>query len=125
MRLKFKRLSLARPKVYTSHMTEFSLVYVTIATLDQARKLARQLLDEKLIACANFLPQMESIYTWKGEIESSQEVAILLKTETRLVPALTNRVEEIHEYETPCVLELKVESGSPAYLRWLKDQLRH
>ena len=106
-------------------MTEFSLLYVTIATLDQARELARQLLEEKFIACANFLPQMESIYSWKGKIESSKEVVILLKTESRLVSAVTQRVGELHSYETPCVLEIKVESGSAKYLGWLKDQLRH
>lgn len=105
-------------------MTDIRLLYVTTKDIEQARSIGRALLDRKLIACANILPQMESIYRWNGAIQNDSEAVLILKTEARLVEATKNAVLELHSYETPCVLTLNVESGSQAYLDWLKSEVR-
>lgn len=100
------------------------LLYVTTSNIDQARELARTLLDRKLIACANILPQMESVYRWEGEVRFESEAVLILKTEKRLVEAAQNAVLELHSYQTPCVLTLPIESGSQGYIDWLKNECR-
>ncbi len=103
-------------------MTELRLLYVTTKNAEQARALGQELLRRNLIACANILPQMESIYRWKGEIQNDQETVVIFKTQRALVPQATKAIEELHEYETPCVLELPIESGSQGYLNWLLQE---
>lgn len=106
-----------------SEKPDIRLLYVTTKDSAQARTIARQLLDERLIACANLLPQMEAIYRWKGEIQQDSECLMILKTTTALVSKVLSRVETLHSYETPCVLSLAIESGTEPYLRWLQDQV--
>jgi periplasmic divalent cation tolerance protein len=105
-------------------MTDIRLLYVTTKDVSQAREIARTLLDRRLIACANILPQMESIYRWKGQIESGTESVLILKTEERLVDEVTQAVHELHSYEIPCVLSLNVEAGAGDYIDWLKSEVR-
>lgn len=104
-------------------MTSVRLLYVTTKDADEARKIARELIDRRLIACANILPQMESIYRWKGQIEESSEAVLILKTEERLVAKTIEAVKELHSYEVPCVLSLPVEQGSEGYLNWLTSEV--
>jgi len=104
-------------------MTSVRLLYVTTKDTDEARKIARELIDRRLIACANIFPQMESIYRWKGQIENSSEAVLILKTEERLVTKTIEAVEELHSYEVPCVLSLPVEQGSEGYLNWLTGEV--
>lgn len=103
-------------------MTDIRLIYVTTKDLEEARALSRELLDRKLIACANMIPGMESIYSWQGAIETANEVVLILKTKSSQVQATIQAVEELHSYETPCALEIKIESGSSGYIDWLKAQ---
>lgn len=103
-------------------MTSIRLIYVTVGSVEKAEQLARTLLERHLIACANILPGMRSIYHWKGEIEAADEAVLLLKTTEANVAEAIEAVEELHEYETPCALELKVESGSAGYLEWLMNE---
>lgn len=103
-------------------MTDARFLYVTTKDIEQAREISRSLLEQNLIACANILPQMESIYRWNGKVETAKEAVLILKTEARLVEKATSAVLKLHSYETPCVLELKIESGAQAYLNWLKSE---
>lgn len=102
---------------------EIRLFYVTCPEAAVAQKISRQLLEEGLIACANILPGMESVYWWEGKITSSQEVVLILKATTRQSSRLIARVESLHPYNTPCILSLAVENGSESYIRWLKGSL--
>ncbi len=103
-------------------MTDARTVYVTAADEAQAATLARALLERGLIACANLLPGMRSFYRWQGAVQDEGEVAMLLKTASSRVDALIAAVEELHPYDTPCVVVWPIEAGSEAYLRWVVDE---
>jgi len=105
-------------------MTDIRIVYVTAATLDEARRLGRAAVEERLAACANILPGMRAIYRWEDAMQDEGEVVLLLKTRAGLVETLTARLVELHEYDCPCVLVLPVEGGNPGYLDWLRAETR-
>lgn len=99
------------------------IVLTTAANSEEARRIARTLVEERLAACVTLLPA-ESIYRWEGGIESAAETLLLLKTSLDRLPALEARLHQLHSYETPEFLVLAVESGSHAYLGWLHASLR-
>ncbi len=99
------------------------IVITTVANAEEAARLGRMLVEERLAACATVLPSAHSIYSWQGKIESSAETLLLLKTSTEQLPALESRLNELHSYETPEFLVIEIEAGSQAYLRWLSENL--
>jgi periplasmic divalent cation tolerance protein len=99
------------------------IVLTTAANQEEARRLGRALVEERLAACATLIPGVESIYRWKGEVESSGETVLLLKTGADELAALEARLHELHSYETPEFLVLEVAAGSQGYLRWLMESL--
>jgi periplasmic divalent cation tolerance protein len=100
------------------------IVMTTVVSPEEAARLGRALVEERLAACATLLPAVHSIYHWKGQIESSAECLLLLKTATHRLPALEARLNELHSYQTPEFLVLAVEAGSHPYLAWLYASLR-
>ena len=102
----------------------YSIIYITTSGVEEAKKIARILLKERLVACTNIIPQIESLYWWEGNIEEDQESLLLAKTGSDLVNKVIDRVEEIHRYETPCALEIQIKMGSENYLNWLDNALR-
>jgi periplasmic divalent cation tolerance protein len=105
--------------------TSARIVVTTVANSEEATKLGRTLVEERLVACATLVPAIESIYRWKGSIESSVESMLLLKTNVAQLTALEARLQELHSYETPEFLVLPVEAGSPGYLEWMDQCLGH
>ena len=99
------------------------IVLTTVASLDEAGRLGRTLVEERLAACATVIPAVESIYSWKGKLETSSEAMLLLKTGSEQIAALEARLHQLHSYETPEFLVLSVEAGSSAYLEWLFSHL--
>jgi periplasmic divalent cation tolerance protein len=93
--------------------------YVTCPDRAQALAIARSLIDERLIACANILPGMVSLYRWEGEVHEAEEVVLVLKTCAPLVERVTERVKALHSYTCPCVAVLPVTGGNPDYLAWI------
>jgi periplasmic divalent cation tolerance protein len=102
----------------------YSIIYITTSGVDEAKKIAKILLEERIVACCNIIPKIESLYWWKGEIEEDQESLLLTKTRSNLVDKVIARVEEIHTYETPCALEIQIKKGSEDYFDWLENALR-
>ena len=100
---------------------ELVLVLSNWPDLDQARRAARTVVDERLVACANILPGVESIYHWKGDVESSSEVTIVFKTARACYGALERRLKELHPYEVPEILSFSAADGLPAYLGWVEE----
>jgi periplasmic divalent cation tolerance protein len=100
------------------------VVLTTAADPDEASRLARTLVDERLAACATLIPSVRSIYRWEGEVEDATETLILLKTGSDQIAALKDRLHALHSYKTPEFLVLPVESGSAGYLEWLQSGLR-
>jgi periplasmic divalent cation tolerance protein len=100
------------------------IVMTTVVSAEEAARLGRALVEERLAACATLLPAAQSIYHWKNQIESSDECLLLLKTACDRLPALEARLHELHSYQTPEFLVLAVEAGSHPYLAWLHESLR-
>jgi periplasmic divalent cation tolerance protein len=100
------------------------IVITTVVSAEEAARIGRALVEERLAACATLLPPIHSIYRWHDKIESSNEAMLLIKTSLDLLPALEIRLHEMHSYQTPEFLVLPVESGSQAYLDWLKSSLQ-
>jgi periplasmic divalent cation tolerance protein len=100
--------------------TQFRVVLVTCGSLKEARKIARAVVEKRLAACVNIgTAPVESVYTWKGKIETSREYLLIVKTSARRVKALEREVLRLHSYETPEFVVLNVAGGSVAYLTWL------
>lgn len=97
------------------------LVFSTFGTADEARRVGRALVEEHIVACANLLPQIESIYHWKGQIETSAETMAVFKTTTDRYWQLETRLREMHSYEVPEIIAIRIHAGLPAYLRWIDE----
>jgi periplasmic divalent cation tolerance protein len=102
---------------------EIRIVLTTAGSREEAARIGRTLVEERLAACASLLPGVESIYHWHGEIETGTETLLMLKTEVDQLGALHSRMLELHSYETPEFLVLSVEAASQGYGEWLKASL--
>lgn len=107
---------------YRGGMTDVRSIYVTAADLDGAQELADALLQRRLIACANLLPGMRSLYRWRGDTASDEEVAMVLKTTAAVQDEVLRTIEELHPYEVPCAVVWPVEAGIDAYLDWVREE---
>jgi periplasmic divalent cation tolerance protein len=103
---------------------KFAIALVTAPDLKTARKLAGAALKEKLIACANLVPKVESHYWWQGKVEHGTEVLMILKTTQAALTRLEKLVLSEHPYDTPEFLVLPVNSGTERYLKWLSDSTK-
>ena len=101
----------------------FAVVLVTAPDLKAARALARAVLQERLAACVNIVPRIESHYWWQGKIESSSEVLLLLKTTTARLAALEKLIVAHHPYDTAEFLTLLVHRGARRYLDWVRQSV--
>ncbi len=95
------------------------IVLTSAASREEAERLARTLVEERLAACATLIPGAQSIYRWEGKIESSAETLLLLKTEAGRLAEIEARLHALHSYTTPEFLVLRVDAGSRPYLDWL------
>ena len=94
-------------------------VYVTASGSNEAERIARAVVADRLAACANVLGPMHSIYWWQGALEESSETALILKTTRERLPDLIARVKALHSYECPCIEALEVAEGNPDFLAWI------
>jgi periplasmic divalent cation tolerance protein len=101
----------------------FAIVLVTSPDLKTARLLAKAALEAKLIACANLIPKIESHYRWRGKIEKSPEVLMILKTAKSRLARLEKLILAKHPYETPEFIVLPIKAGTRKYLGWLADSI--
>jgi periplasmic divalent cation tolerance protein len=95
------------------------LVYITAGSMDEARRIGRALVEERLVACVNLIDGMKSIYWWQGAVEEAAEVVVIAKTRRDLVDRAVATVKSLHSYSVPCVVALPIEAGNPAYLDWI------
>jgi len=98
------------------------ILYVTASNGDEAERISRALLEERLVACVNILGNITSYYWWKGEIQTGNEVLLIAKTMDTLVARAVEKVKSIHSYECPCIVSLPISGGNPAFLLWLKEE---
>jgi periplasmic divalent cation tolerance protein len=103
---------------------EYVLVLTTLPADADGAAFGRSLVDERLAACVNLLPLMDSVYRWEGNIEYETERQIVIKTSRQRVAALWDRVRELHPYEVPEFIVLSITDGNEAYLRWVGEGTR-
>ena len=104
-------------------MTDKRVVFSTAGSKKEANKIAGALVERKLAACVNIVPQMESVYRWKDKIETAQEWLLLIKTTADQFEAVRDAIKELHSYELPECVAIAVESGSEEYLKWIGDSV--
>ena len=97
------------------------VVWTTVGRTANCREMASILVNERLAACVNVLAEMESVYRWKGQVESDYERQLVMKTTADRVPALRDRVLELHDYEVPEFIVMPIVGGSEAYLDWIRQ----
>jgi len=105
-------------------MTDKRVVLTTCASLEEARHIAQALVERRLAACVNILPQVESVYRWKGEVETAPEWLLMIKTTEGVFDRLREAIAELHSYEVPECIEIAITEGSAAYLNWIEEAVR-
>ena len=96
---------------------------VTTGNKEEAEKIVCSLLEEKLIACANIIGSVSSVFQWSGKIERSEEYLVLMKSRIDLFERLLNHIESTHSYEVPEIIALPIIKGSDVYMSWLNSCL--
>ena len=102
-------------------MTDKKLVLTTASSSDEARKIARALVERRLASCVNIVPQIESVYRWKGKVEEAQEWLLIIKTTAAGFERVRDGIRELHSYELPECVCVSIEDGSPEYLKWIGE----
>lgn len=97
------------------------LVWTTIGKTADGRGMASILVTERLAACVNVLPEMESFYRWKGQVETDHERQLIMKTTAARVPELRARVHDLHDYEVPEFIVIPILGGNESYLNWIRE----
>ena len=104
-------------------MTEYRIVLSTASSEEEARRIAKEAVSKKLAACVNIVPKITSIYEWKDEVVEDSEVLMIFKTIGHDLLALEQLIKELHSYEVPEFVAIKIDEGSEEYLRWIDGVL--
>ena len=103
-------------------MTDKIVVLSNCGSAEEARKVARHLVDLRLAACVNIVPGVESVYHWQGQIETEQEWMLVIKSTRALFDRLKLELQKVHSYQVPEVIAMAIVDGSPDYLSWLEKE---
>jgi periplasmic divalent cation tolerance protein len=104
-------------------MTDKRIVLTTAGSEEEARRIARHLVENRLAACVNILPQIRSIYRWQNNVDEAQEWLLMVKTTVAAFPSVRDAIGKIHSYDLPECICLSAEDGSPPYLQWISDSV--
>lgn len=105
-------------------MTDKRIILTTVGTKKEAEALAHQLCERRLAACVNIVSGVESIYHWKDKIEAAKEWLLLIKTTADRFEAVLHAFDELHPYDLPECVEIKIERGSREYLDWIAGSVK-
>ncbi|MGB8580580.1 MAG: divalent-cation tolerance protein CutA [Candidatus Sulfotelmatobacter sp.] len=104
-------------------MTDKRIVLTTAGSEEEAQKIARHLVENRMAACVNIIPQIASVYRWQGKVEEAREWLLLIKTTADVFETVREAIAHLHSYELPECVCLTVEDGSPNYLQWIADSV--
>jgi len=104
-------------------MSNARIVLTTAGSQEEARKIAGALVEQRLAACVNILPAVESVYRWQGKVETATEWLLLIKTLDGSFDRVCQAVKELHSYDLPECIVLEVPAGSPEYLKWIAENV--
>lgn len=106
----------------TSAAVKLVACYVTVPTKVVGETIAKDLVTRKLAACVNIIPSVTSVYAWKGDVQMDDELLLMIKTRSSLIPSIVSAVKKLHPYEVPEVISVPLgEGGLDAYLNWVRD----
>jgi periplasmic divalent cation tolerance protein len=103
-------------------VTDKIIVFSTCGSADEARKISRALVDSRAAACVSIVPAIESIYRWRGKVETAAEFMLVIKTRRPLLPRLINELRRVHSYEVPEAIAFQIVDGLPEYLDWIDHE---
>jgi periplasmic divalent cation tolerance protein len=106
-------------------MTDKRIVLTTAGTKEEAHKIARALVERRLAACVNIVPQVASVYRWQGKMEEAAEWLLVIKTTTAAFAPVQEAIRELHSYDVPECVCLAIEDGSAEYLEWVGEQVEN
>lgn len=104
-------------------MTDKRLILTTCGSAEEARRIAQEIVQRRLAACVNIVPQVESVYRWKGEIESAAEWLLIIKTTAAAFERLRYALAKLHSYDLPECIAIAIEDGSSEYLEWIGESV--
>ena len=104
-------------------MTDKRIVLTTAGSEEEARKIARHLVEQQVAACVNIVPQVASIYRWQGKVEEAREWLLIVKTTAAAFIRVRQAIAELHSYDVPECICLTIEDGSPNYLEWIGESV--
>jgi periplasmic divalent cation tolerance protein len=102
-------------------MNQVRIVLTTAGSQQEAQKIAHALVERRLAACVNIVPQIESVYRWQGKVEIAQEWLLVIKTTAAAFECVRDAVKELHSYDLPECVMLEVAAGSKEYLDWITE----
>jgi len=102
--------------------TAVVMIYVTAASRDEALAIARDMVGERLAACANVIDGLTSVYRWQGETNEDSEAVLIIKTRPELADRVVERIREIHSYDCPCIVVLPITGGNHDFLEWVVNE---
>ena len=98
------------------------VIFITASSYEEAHKISEALVSQKKAACVNIVPKVNSIFTWKGKLEESEESMLIVKTRAKLFPDVVTLVKWLHSYEVPEIIALPIIEGNPDYLEWIDKE---
>ena len=99
-----------------------SLIYVTFGSEENAKEVAKSLVEERLVSCANIFPAIQSIYSRDDKVQEDQEIVVIFKTRSGLFSKVEEHIKQLHTYETPCIIAIQIENGSAKFLEWIDKE---
>ena len=98
------------------------VIFITTGTDEEAQEVAKALLNNRLAACVNIVPKINSLFWWRSKLDSAQESLLIVKSKASLVSEIVRLVKEVHSYETPEIIALPIIGGNPDYLDWIDKE---
>jgi periplasmic divalent cation tolerance protein len=106
------------------YMKDYRIVFCTVPSKKTAAKITKAVLEARLAACVNVIPSVDSAYWWKGKIERSRELLLIMKTQSTKMKKLIQCIKSNHPYEVPEIISMKIQEGSEDYLAWIKQSVK-
>lgn len=102
-------------------MTDKRIVLTTAGSIEEAQRIAAALVEQRLAACVNILPGVESVFRWQGKIDRTSEWLMIIKTKGEAFERVRDAIQKLHSYDVPEIISLEIDDGSAAYLQWIDE----
>ena len=104
--------------------SKYIVILSTAGNAEEASEIAKKLVSDRLVACVNIIPGIQSIYWWNDAVQSEQEVLMVMKTEKSKYQDVESAIKSLHSYEVPEIISLPLENGFEGYLKWIENTLK-